>query len=139
MAQTNAGPWNTTCSSTCDVDFVHQEKVERVQPHVPSREVVDPLVDMLAVLSEPTKLRILLALAREELCVCDIAYVLGMKKSATSHQLRLLKDRGMVRFRKEGRVAHYSLASEAVREWVRSTYRLCQECLTALGGDGRSG
>ena len=119
-----------TCGNvTCDVDFVHEDRIERVRPHVPTRETVEPVAETLAVLGDPTKLRLLVALSHEELCVCDIAYVLDMKRSAISHQLRLLRDRGMVKLRKEGRVAYYSLAGDAVRALVRLACEQGTKCL----------
>ncbi|WP_281876291.1 ArsR/SmtB family transcription factor [Geobacter hydrogenophilus] len=71
------------------------------------------------VLGDPTRVRILQALCLEELCVCDIACLLGATKSAVSHQLRLLRSLRVVKFRKVGRVVYYSLDDSHVRNLLR--------------------
>ena len=64
---------------------------------------------MFKALGDPTRVRLVQALAERELCVCDLANVLGLRQSTVSHQLRLLRALRIVRFRKEGRVAYYAL------------------------------
>ena len=73
---------------------------------------------IFSALSDPTRFRILDALAREELCVCDLAAVASISQSGASHQLRLLRDRGLVSFRREGQRAVYSLADDHVRTLI---------------------
>ncbi|MCD8491887.1 MAG: metalloregulator ArsR/SmtB family transcription factor [Geovibrio sp.] len=72
------------------------------------------LSEMFKVLSEPSRIRILHALSRQELCVCDLADALGMNQSAISHQLRILRNARLVKFRREGKEAWYSLDDEHV-------------------------
>lgn len=117
-----------TSNVTCDVLFVHEDKIARVRPVVPSRQDAEPAARVLAVLGDPTKLRILLALSHEELCVCDIAFVLHMKTAAISHELGVLRDRGLVKSRKEGRIAHYSLANEEAGGLVAAACDLASVC-----------
>ena len=74
------------------------------------------LAQIFGALSDPTRLRLVSALSEGELCVCDLAAVLGMTQSAVSHQLRLLRNLNLVRFRKEGRVVYYTLDDEHVRQ-----------------------
>ncbi len=72
------------------------------------------LAETFRALSDPTRVRIISALAQQELCVCDLAAVLGMSPSAISHQLRLLRMMGLVRHRKEGRMVYYALDDEHI-------------------------
>ena len=67
-------------------------------------------------MADPTRLRIIEALAREELCVCDLASLAGVSQSGVSHQLRILRDRGLVAYRREGNRAVYRLADDHVRD-----------------------
>jgi len=75
---------------------------------LPHAEAQD-LAAIFSVLADPTRVRLVAALAERELCVCDLANVLGLRQSTVSHQLRLLRALRVVRFRKEGRVAYYAL------------------------------
>jgi len=74
------------------------------------------LAQIFAALADPTRVRIISALNGRELCVCDLAAVLGMTQSAVSHQLRLMRALGLVKNRKEGRVVYYTLDDEHVRD-----------------------
>ena len=76
----------------------------------------DTLSATFFALSDPTRLRMISALSDHELCVCDLAVVLGMSQSAVSHQLRLLRNLNLVKYRKEGRVVYYALDDEHIRE-----------------------
>ena len=95
----------------CDVCHHHH-------PHLPAEAPVDEvlykLADLYKVFGDPTRIRILYALSGGELCVCDIADILGMTVSAISHQLRILKNAKLVSFRKDGKSVFYSLADEHV-------------------------
>ena len=72
------------------------------------------LADLFKVFGDPTRIRILHALSAQELCVCDIAETLGMTQSAISHQLRILKQIHLVKYRREGKTIYYSLADDHV-------------------------
>ena len=93
----------------CDIFCIHPEKVERVKPGMLQPVTVQRMAATFKVLGDPTRIRILDALSREELCVCDLALLLGMSSSAISHQLRVLRDARLVKYRKEGKMAFYSL------------------------------
>lgn len=82
---------------------------------------------MFGILSSPTRLRLLEALAGRELCVCDLAAVVGVSQSAVSHHLRLLRQLRMVSFRKEGRMAYYRLNDAHVSEIIDSGLRHARE------------
>ena len=107
----------------CEVDLVHPEAVGRVQKALPDMETMQDVAAIFQVLSDPTRARIVYALTVEELCVCDVAAVAGLSVSAASHQLKRLRDRGVVSFRKEGRIAFYRLADAHVRRLVEDGVR----------------
>ncbi len=88
--------------------------VDRARAALPDARGVQTAADIFSALSDPTRLRILLALAASELCVCDLAAITGVSASAVSHQLRLLRDRDMVAFRRDGKRAVYRLADAHV-------------------------
>src|SRR5690606_38110119 len=101
-------------SGECEVRLMHPDAVARVQAALPSPEAVEAATERLKLLADPTRFRVLSALAHEELCVCDLAAVAGVNESTMSHQLRLLRAHGLVAFRKEGRMAYYRLVDDAV-------------------------
>ena len=94
----------------CQVFYVDQERVQAVAAAMPEEGAIQAATALLKLLGDPTRARILLALSQAELCVCDLATLLGMSLSAVSHQLRLLRAHGLVTFRKQGRLVYYSLA-----------------------------
>lgn len=102
----------------CLVDVVHMDAVKVARAALPATDALEQVAGMIALLSNPTRLRMLLALQpartpRAELCVCDLALVAGASKSMTSHQLRLLRAAGLVRHRRSGRLTYYRLAEGA--------------------------
>lgn len=94
---------------TCRVNLINESKVIAAKNAMPSDVVLGRLAETFKVLGDPTRVRILLALSLDELCVCDIASLLGTTKSAVSHQLRLLRSLRAVKYRKDGRIVYYSL------------------------------
>jgi len=111
----------------CDIRYVHREKVASARRALRSDEATMSLSETFRILGDPTRLRIVLALSREELCVCDIAALLGMTDSAISHQLRLLKGRRVVKYRKKGKMAYYSVDDEHIEDLVRVAVRHAAE------------
>ena len=99
----------------CEQNHVHGEVVEEVRRHLPDEDVLYDLTELFRALGDSTRMRILYALFEAELCVCDIAALLGMTQSAISHQLRALKNVRLVRARREGKAIYYSLADSHVR------------------------
>jgi ArsR family transcriptional regulator len=93
----------------CDSTIIHEEIVKKVKSNMPKEESLYDLAELFKVFGDTTRIKILYALFEEEMCVCDIAALLGMTQSAISHQLRVLKSAGLVKYRKEGKVAYYSL------------------------------
>jgi ArsR family transcriptional regulator, lead/cadmium/zinc/bismuth-responsive transcriptional repressor len=98
----------------CEAHLVHLDNVRQVQPEVLSIPSAQQMAEFFAVLSDPHRLRLLSALAIQELCVCDLAAAIKMSESAVSHQLRILRTMHLVKYRKEGRNVYYSLADRHV-------------------------
>lgn len=101
-------------SDTCDVPCINPDVVEQVRRELVARGTAADLAGLFRVMADPTRLRIISLLAQGELCVCDMANALRMSQSAVSHQLRVLRMMRLVRFRKDGRVAYYSLDDDHV-------------------------
>lgn len=102
-----------------DCTVIHQEVVDRVKDVMPDDDLLLDLADTFKLFSDSTRLKILYALMEAEMCVCDISVLLGMSKSSVSHQLRVLKQSNLVKYRKAGRVIYYSLADDHVRTICR--------------------
>ena len=100
----------------CDCDVIHGETVKRVRKQLPKDEDFYDLADLYKMFSDSTRVRILWALSREEMCVCDIAVLLDMTKSAISHQLRALRLSNLVKYDKRGKEVYYSLADNHVKD-----------------------
>ena len=100
---------------TCDIDHVHPEGVRQAREALPDADAASDLAALFGALGDPTRVRLLAALAAGPLCVCDLAAVLGMTQSAVSHQLRLLRTLGLVRARREGKLVWYALDDDHVR------------------------
>ena len=100
----------------CDVECLHPEQVAPLLGRVLDYSSADRVAATFAVLADATRVRVLHALSLvEELCVCDLALLLGISQSALSHQLRLLRGRNVVARTKRGRIVYYRLADEHVR------------------------
>lgn len=95
------------------VDF---EKVKKIQKELPSDELIFDMAEVFKVFGDSTRMKIISALLQDELCVGDIAVITNSTPSAISHQLRVLKQAKLVKFRKEGKVVYYSLDDEHVKE-----------------------
>ena len=104
----------------CEVALVHPEAVGRVRNALPDQGEMQRVAETFQLLADPTRARIVYALALEELCVCDVAAVSGLSMSAASHQLKRLRDRGVVEYRKDGRLAYYRLSDERLRSLLES-------------------
>ena len=98
----------------CEITQVHQGAVDQVRQVLPPDEVLSDLADLFKIFGDSTRIKILYALLRSELCVCDIADLLGLTQSAISHQLRVLRSSKLVKFRRDGKSLYYSLADEHV-------------------------
>ena len=99
----------------CEITQVHQGAVDQVRQVLPTDEVLSDLADLFKIFGDSTRIKILYALLRSELCVCDIADLLGLTQSAISHQLRALKNARLVSSRREGKTVFYALADDHVK------------------------
>ncbi|MGD8561951.1 MAG: metalloregulator ArsR/SmtB family transcription factor [Desulfarculaceae bacterium] len=103
----------------CQLKVVHLERVARARKEVQAMEETEAMARIFKALGDPTRLGILSALLGGEMCVCDLAAFLGLSDSATSHQLRRLRDLALVRTRRQGQVLYYSLQDEHVYQLIR--------------------
>lgn len=104
----------------CDCTMIHEEVVEEVREELPQEEILYELAEFYKVFGDSTRIRILSALEKSEMCVCDIANLLNMTQSAISHQLRVLKKARLVKNRRDGKVIYYSLDDDHVKEILDS-------------------
>jgi ArsR family transcriptional regulator len=93
----------------CDEQIVHVDAVRAARDHLPDPARIAAMSALFSALGDPTRLRVVAALAVQELCVCDLAATLGMSQSSVSHQLRVLRGLGLVRPRRDGRRVYYAL------------------------------
>lgn len=105
---------NTT-APCCAEHSVHNELTKKVCKDMPDIDDLYDLAELYRIFGDTTRIRILYVLFESEVCVCDIAQVLDMTVSAISHQLRILKSAGLVKYRREGKVCFYSLADDHVK------------------------
>ena len=111
----------------CEINYFDEKKVSSVRQKMKSDQVIRGLSETFKVLGDPTRTKIIFALSLEELCVCDIANLLGTTKSAVSHQLRILRNMGLVAYRKEGKMAYYSLSDGHIRNLFDEGLRHLEE------------
>ena len=93
----------------CDITWIDKQKISNVKKKMESAATIERLSETFKVLSDKTRVKILFALLIQELCVCEIAELLETTKSAISHQLRILRNTRLVKYRKDGKMAFYSL------------------------------
>ena len=104
--------YNVEC---CDFIHAHEELVEKVRQEMPDEDLLYDLAELFRIFGDSTRIRILYVLSEAEMCVCDIAQLLGFTQSAISHQLRSLKNARLVKARREGKTVFYSLADDHVK------------------------
>ena len=99
----------------CEITVIHEDIVNKVRENMPQEENLYDLAEQFKVFGDTTRVKILYALFASEMCVCDLAFLHDMTQSAISHQLRVLKQARLVKFRKEGKVVYYSLEDEHIK------------------------
>ena len=99
----------------CETVQVHRDIVEKVDAEMPDEEILYDLAELFKLFGDSTRIKILYVLFASEMCVCDIAQLLGMSQSAISHQLQVLKKSKLVKYRRKGKTVFYSLADSHVR------------------------
>ena len=105
MSANNTNATNDVCEVLC----IHEDTVREIKEKFLDRDTLFKLAESFKALGDPTRVQIIHALLMQELCVCDLAAILGMSQSAISHQLRVLRNLRLVKFRKEGKVVFYSI------------------------------
>jgi len=104
-----------TGNGTCEINYIDKKKVSSVRKRMLTETIMQKLSETFKVLGDATRTKIIFALSQEELCVCDIANLLGSTKSAVSHQLRVLRNMALVKYRKDGKIVFYSLDDEHIK------------------------
>ena len=99
----------------CGALELHEDLIERVNENMPDEEMLYDLAELYKVFGDSTRIKILYVLFESEVCVCDIASVLKMSMSAISHQLRVLKQARLVKYRRDGKTVYYSLSDDHVK------------------------
>lgn len=103
-------------AESCTCNIIHDEIVSKVKVQMPQDEILYDLAELFKVFGDTTRIKIICALFKSEMCVCDIAALLSMNQSAISHQLRVLKQARLVKHRKAGKVVYYSLDDEHIKQ-----------------------
>lgn len=103
--------------------YIDSRSVAAARDAMPGDKMVRALAETFAALSDPTRVRIISALSGQELCVLDLSRLLGLTGSAVSHQLRLLRGQRLVKYRKEGKIAYYSLDDDHIRNLMSECAR----------------
>lgn len=123
-------PRHPKASGECEIVYVDERKVAAVRASAPGDDAIERVAERFSALSDPTRIRLLHALCRAELCVCDLSKVAGRSMPATSQQLQFLRHLGLVKYRSQGKLAYYSVANE----WVRAAL---DEVLRTFSGGPR--
>ena len=100
----------------CDCNIIHEDVVNNTLKKMLPQDLFDKLAEFFKIIGDPTRTKILFALDQNEMCVCDIANVVGMSKSSVSHQLAILRNSGIVKYRREGKEVYYTLDDEHVKQ-----------------------
>lgn len=111
----------------CDSECVHDDVVREVTALLPDEELLYDVAELFKVFGDSTRVRIICALFEREMCVCDIAEVLNMTQSAISHQLRVLKQARLVKYRREGKTVYYSLSDDHIKHIFNQAFEHIME------------
>lgn len=111
----------------CQEKVIHRKQVEHAIKNIPDSDTLQSLTDIFKALSDPTRLKVVTALATCELCVCDLAAVSGSSESAVSHQLRILRNLKIVRYRREGKIVFYRLDDDHVKSLISQSLQHVKE------------
>ena len=98
----------------CEIECINEKAVKEVKSNMLDETILLDVADNFKIFSDSTRLKILQALYQRELCVCDLSAVLEANQSTVSHQLRILRSNNLVKFRKQGKMAYYSLADDHI-------------------------
>lgn len=113
---------------TCDCHAVNHTLVKQVQSNMPGEETFTALSDFYKMMADPTRCKLIFALHNREMCVCDLANLLSMTKSAISHQLSKMRRQGVVKCRRAGKEVYYSLDDDHITQIFSLTMAHVKEC-----------
>lgn len=105
--------------AVCEIEYVDQAHVHKAAKKIANHRRIANLAEIFKVLSDPMRLKIILAMQRTELCVCDLASLLGVTRPAISHHLRFLREVRLVKYRRAGKMAYYSLDDEHIERLIK--------------------
>lgn len=111
----------------CEIILIDQKKVQKVESALPESGAFFRLAEVFKALGDPTRVKLLYALTQAELCVCDLAALLGVSASAVSHQLRTLRNLRLVKYRRKGKIVYYSLDDDHVNQFLHCGMEHIQE------------
>ena len=111
----------------CQEKILHGAQVKRAVKNIPDSDTLQSMTDIFKALGDPSRLKIVTALSTCELCVCDLAAVCGSSESAVSHQLRILRNLKIVRYRRAGKIVFYRLDDDHVESLIRQSLEHVKE------------
>ena len=111
----------------CELIHAHPAQIEKIRGEMPDDDTLIDLAELFKVFGDSTRIKILSALSCGELCVCDLSTAVGMSSSAVSHQLKILKNAELVRFRRDGKTVFYSLADDHVNTILNQGFEHVKE------------
>lgn len=103
----------------CEITIIHEDVVKEVKKIMPKDDEIYDLAEFFKVFADSTRMKMIYALMENELCVCDLANIVNTTQSAISHQLKILRQSKLVKFRKEGKVVYYSLDDEHISQILK--------------------
>ncbi|MDO9629367.1 MAG: metalloregulator ArsR/SmtB family transcription factor [Acholeplasmataceae bacterium] len=112
------------CDVNCNCTIFHQDILDEVQSSFYKDQEFSDLVSLFKIFADMTRIKILEAIKEHELCVCDLAYLLGVSKSAISHQMKYLKSYHLVSSSKQGKMVYYRLSNQNAREIITHAYAM---------------
>ncbi|WP_297135252.1 ArsR/SmtB family transcription factor [Terrisporobacter sp.] len=111
----------------CDCNVIHEEVVNYVRDNMPKSQSINKLTEFFKIMGDSTRIHILCALAQSEMCVCDLAVIVNVTKSAMSHQLRVLRNAHLVKSRRQGKNVFYSLDDDHVKSVIQMSLEHTEE------------
>ena len=103
----------------CERRIIHEDRLEKARTMLPAQDEIERMAELFKAMADPGRVQILMALDVQEMCVCDLAALLGVSESAASHQMRILRTMNLVKNRREGQVLYYRLVDDHVMQLVR--------------------
>ena len=111
----------------CEITVIHEDVVNKVKKEMPDEDKLVATAELLKVFGDPTRIKIICALLKAEMCVCDLSALLDVSQSAVSHQLKTLKQARLVKYRRDGKVIYYSLDDDHIGRIFEAGYEHVME------------